>query len=187
MFRPTTQNVTINNNNGTANFTISPNGSGQIFGSVTNTSGDPIIGVNVYADDGVGDIFTNATDGSGNYSLIVGDGSWDVSVDCGGLNSLGYQCVSDQFVFVSDDSVEQDFVVQAGTPVLSTPVWLTNRFSLRLIGAANQNYTVQMSTNLSSTIWVSLFVTNNPTTNSFLITDPNATNKQRFYRILIGP
>ena len=57
---------------------------------------------------------------------------------------------------------------------------------MRLTGAANQNYTVQMSTNLSSTNWISLFITNNTATNSFLLTDPNATNQQRFYRILIG-
>jgi hypothetical protein len=72
-------------------------------------------------------------------------------------------------------------------PVLSLPNWSANRFQMRLAGAANQNYTVQMSTNLSSTNWISLFVTNNPATNSFIVTDPNATNKQRFYRILIGP
>jgi hypothetical protein len=71
-------------------------------------------------------------------------------------------------------------------PVLGLPTWLTNRFQMWLTGASNQNYTVQMSTNLSSTNWVSLFITNSATTNSFLLTDPNATNKQRFYRILIG-
>jgi hypothetical protein len=72
-------------------------------------------------------------------------------------------------------------------PVLSSPAWLTNRFSLRLTGATNQNYTVQVSTNLSMTNWISLFITNSTTTNSFIVIDPNATNKQRFYRTLIGP
>jgi len=71
-------------------------------------------------------------------------------------------------------------------PVLDLPGWLTNQFQMRLTGASNQNYTVQMSTNLSSTNWISLFITNNTATNSFLLTDPNATNQQRFYRILIG-
>jgi hypothetical protein len=56
---------------------------------------------------------------------------------------------------------------------------------MRLTGAAGQNYTVQTSTNLSN--WTSLYVTNNGLTNSFLVTDPNATNKQRSYRILVGP
>lgn len=72
-------------------------------------------------------------------------------------------------------------------PVLGSPSWLTNRFQMMLIGAANQNYTLQLSTNLSSTNWTSLFVTNSATTNSFNLADPNATNKQRFYRVLIGP
>jgi hypothetical protein len=62
-----------------------------------------------------------------------------------------------------------------------------SQFQFLLNGASNQNYTLQMSTNLGLNNWVSLFVTNNPATNTFLLTDPNATNKQRFYRILIGP
>lgn len=72
-------------------------------------------------------------------------------------------------------------------PVLGAPSWLTNRFNMQLTGASNQNYTIQMSTNLSSANWISLFVTNNTTTNSYFLADPTATNKQRFYRILIGP
>jgi hypothetical protein len=72
-------------------------------------------------------------------------------------------------------------------PVLSLANWFTNQFQMRLAGASNQNYTVQMSTNLSSASWISLFITNNPATNAFLLTDPHATNQQRFYRILIGP
>ena len=72
-------------------------------------------------------------------------------------------------------------------PVLGLPMWVTNRFQMRLTGASNQNYTVQMSTNLSATTWTSLFVTNSPATNAFLLIDPGATNQQRFYRILIGP
>jgi hypothetical protein len=91
-------------------------------------------------------------------------------------------------VNVSTDVIEQDFIVQPNPiPVLSLPSWLTNRFSLQLAGVSNQNYTVQMSTNLATTNWVTLFITNNPANNSFLLTDPNATNKQRFYRILVGP
>jgi len=72
-------------------------------------------------------------------------------------------------------------------PVLSSPCWVTNRFEMRLTGASNQNYTVQMSTNLSSTNWISLFITNNITTNSFLLNDACATNKHCFYRIWIEP
>jgi hypothetical protein len=184
---PNNQDVTIENTNGTANFTVFPSGSGQIYGYVTDPGDNPIVGVTVYASDGVGDDYSTATDGSGYYSFNVGNGNWDVSVDCGGLNSLGYQCVSDQNVSVSSGSVEQDFVAQPiSAPVLSSPVWQTNRFSLWLAGAASQNYTVQMSTNLSSPNWITLYSTNNPATNAFLVTDPNATNQQRFYRVLVG-
>jgi hypothetical protein len=72
-------------------------------------------------------------------------------------------------------------------PVLSLPDWLTNQFQMRLTGAANQNYTIQVSTNLSSANWTTLFITNNAVTNSFIVVDPTATNKQRFYRAVIGP
>jgi len=71
--------------------------------------------------------------------------------------------------------------------VLLTPAWRTNRFSMRLFGAANQNYTIQTSTNWVSANWVSLFTTNNPNASSYMVTDPQATNGQRFYRVLIGP
>ena len=56
-----------------------------------------------------------------------------------------------------------------------------------LNGVSNQNYTLQMSTNLGATNWITLYITNNPAANSFLLADPNATNKQRFYRVLVGP
>ncbi len=72
-------------------------------------------------------------------------------------------------------------------PVLSLPDWRTNRLSLRLTGASNQNYTLQTSASLNATNWTSLFVTNNPNSSSFIVIDPNATNRQQFYRVLIGP
>ena len=57
---------------------------------------------------------------------------------------------------------------------------------MQLDGVAGQNYTLQMSTNLASTNWISILVTNAPA-GSFFITDPNATNIGRYYRILVGP
>jgi len=79
------------------------------------------------------------------------------------------------------------FITVNRRPVLLTPVWRTNRFSMRLFGAADQNYTIQMSTNLGSTNWISLFVTNNLNASSYIVSDPHATNQERFYRVLIGP
>ena len=73
-------------------------------------------------------------------------------------------------------------------PTLSSPAYsASGQFQTLLNGFSNQDYTLQMSTNLGSTNWVTLYVTNNSATNSFLLTDPNATNQQRFYRVLVGP
>jgi hypothetical protein len=64
---------------------------------------------------------------------------------------------------------------------------ITNgRFQMMVNGATGQNYTLQMSTNLSSTNWTSILVTN-PAANPFLLMDPSATNPARFYRLLLGP
>ena len=73
-----------------------------------------------------------------------------------------------------------------------TPALLTGssakQFQMQVSAVANQNYTLQMSTDLSSGNWVSLYTTNSTTNTTFVLTDPNAaTNKQRFYRVLIGP
>jgi len=72
-------------------------------------------------------------------------------------------------------------------PTISLPARSPNaQFQMLVDGAAGQNYTVQMSTNIASANWTSLFVTNAPG-GAFLFTDPNATNRQRFYRVWIGP
>jgi hypothetical protein len=71
-------------------------------------------------------------------------------------------------------------------PTLVEPTLFANRFQMVLaVGGGNQNYTVEVSTNLET--WTSLFVTNSVATNAFLITDTNATSRSRFYRVLIGP
>jgi hypothetical protein len=72
-------------------------------------------------------------------------------------------------------------------PMLSLLSWITNRFTMRLSGAPRQNYTLQVSTNLAGTNWTSLFLTNNPDIGTFIVRDPNASDRQRLYRILIGP
>ena len=71
-------------------------------------------------------------------------------------------------------------------PVLSGASWVSNRFTMRLSGAPRQNYTVQFSTNVAAH-WTTLLVTNNPDVGSFLVRDTSATNRQKFYRVLIGP
>ncbi len=72
-------------------------------------------------------------------------------------------------------------------PKLGSPGWLTNSFSLLLNGASNQNYTIQAATNLSPANWFTLFVTNNPGANAYVVKDFNATNGTRYYRAVVGP
>jgi len=191
------QSVVIANNNGTANFTALL-ANGGISGFVQQSSGNPIAGVFVlaYATINSANYFQyGTTDASGHYGLPAPNGSWSVSVFCSGgpganldsiLGSGNYQCPNNQGVTINNDNPVVNFTVQINSqPVLSSAFWQTNQFQMRLTGLAGQNYTVQMSTNLSN--WTALFVTNNALTNSFLVTDPNATNKQRSYRIKIGP
>jgi len=72
-------------------------------------------------------------------------------------------------------------------PVLNSASFFTGgQFQIQFTGIAGQNYTLQMSTNLSSTNWLSILITNAPG-GPLSITDPNATNAGRFYRIMLGP
>jgi uncharacterized repeat protein (TIGR03803 family) len=82
----------------------------QIFGFVANSNGIAIPSVNVYANNGAGEIYTNTTDGTGRYSFYVNNGAWDISVDCGQLNSQGYPCFSNQDVSICcGNDLEVDF------------------------------------------------------------------------------
>lgn len=112
---PDSQDVFINNDNGTANFTVQPAGGGgpyQIFGYVLDNSSNPVAGVDVHGSDTNNNVYTGTTDGSGYYSIGVGNGNWGVYVDCNELNGLGYQCPNEDFLTVSGNSVEADFTVQ---------------------------------------------------------------------------
>jgi hypothetical protein len=71
-------------------------------------------------------------------------------------------------------------------PILNALAWMTNRFSMLLVGASNQNYTIQSSATLGSN-WTSILITNSPTASTFIVTDAGATNSQKMYRALIGP
>jgi hypothetical protein len=61
-----------------------------------------------------------------------------------------------------------------------------SQFHFQLTGAMGQNYTVQACTNLASTNWFTLMITN-LSANPVFIQDNQATNKQRFYRVKVGP
>jgi hypothetical protein len=75
----------------------------------------------------------------------------------------------------------------SASPTLGQPARLSgNLFHFQLSGLAGQNYTVQGSTNLASTNWHTLLITNLSASPVF-IQDNQATNQQRFYRVMLGP
>lgn len=94
------------------------------------------------------------------------------------------------FILTAQDgartSVSQTFgITISGQAALSLPARLSStQFRMNLNGDVGQNYTLQYSETLTS--WNTLLITNAPGT-SFSITDQNATNAWRFYRILVGP
>lgn len=72
-------------------------------------------------------------------------------------------------------------------PIIEQPVMLTStQFGFMLTGDEGQNYTIQRCTNLTTMQWTDLFVTNAPAP-TFMVIDPNATNRSAFYRVLVGP
>ncbi len=75
----------------------------------------------------------------------------------------------------------------SASPTVDQPTRLSDtQFGFRLSGIVDQNYTVQVSTNLASTNWHTLLITNLSASPAF-IQDNQATNAQRFYRVELGP
>jgi YD repeat-containing protein len=78
-------------------------------------------------------------------------------------------------------------IIVNSEPSMSAPSHSSNnQFQMLLDGVAGQNYTVQTTTNLASTNWSTLLITNAPGS-SIQIIDPHATDQVRFYRVLLGP
>jgi hypothetical protein len=89
-------------------------------------------------------------------------------------------------------SVSKSFTLVVNTnsspnPILNSAAYLSGgKFQIQFFGIAGKNYTLQMSTNLASTNWISILITNAP--GGFMsIMDPHATNIGRYYRIMVGP
>lgn len=77
-------------------------------------------------------------------------------------------------------------VAAPSTVLLGQPARLSgNLFQFQLSGLTGLNYTVQVATSLSSTNWLTLLITN-LSASPMLIQDNQATNEERFYRV-IGP
>ena len=174
------------------NYTALP-ATASISGRVLDNLGNPVTGVSLYATTLIGGItyqsLLGQTDNSGNYTLGVTSGAWQVYFSYGGGNDLpGYGLV-DYFapynVFLPPTNAVRNITVyQNGTPVLGQAQRVApGQFGFNIYGGINVNYTVQVSTNLATTNWASLYslqLTNSP----LFLTDPNATNRARFYRLL---
>lgn len=185
---PNGTNVTINNNNYTsANFTVYPCGGIQVF----TTSPLPNGQVGVYYNDQFG---ASSCSGFINWSLYSGSLPPGLSFYSGG-NLNGTPTSSGTYSFVAQvndgnghsTNVNYSITINSPTPPrMTNAMKLGNQFQFNVNASQGQNYTIQVSTNLGSTNWLSILVTN-PTMNSFFISDPNATNPARFYRVLVGP
>jgi len=165
-----------------------------ISGRVQDNSGTNVAGVGLNATATIGgnnyQSLDGTTDSSGNYSLTVAAGQWSVEFFTGNssdaLDANGYaDLYGPHVVNIPPNNATLNITVYPlGTPLMTGPQRFgSQQFSFAINGAVNVSYTVQVSTNLASTNWASLFslqLTNNPT----IVTDFGATNSPRYYRVL---
>jgi Carboxypeptidase regulatory-like domain len=76
-------------------------------------------------------------------------------------------------------------LVHPGATLDSAMASTNGQFQMQINGVAGANYTVQMTTNLTSGNWIPIQTISAPS-NSFPFIDSNANDPSRFYRILIG-
>ena len=89
-----------------------------VSGFVKNNSNLPVVGVDVDGYDETGfSSQQSRTDNNGFYSFKVANGNWHVNVNCGcsgcshSLASLGYQCVNEQIVIITNNNATTNFTV----------------------------------------------------------------------------
>jgi hypothetical protein len=188
---PTRTNVTITASSvSNINFSLSK-ATALIYGTVKDTLNNPVVGVQVSARDKPDNLFhvlgrsfvTNAS-----YCIGAQAGSWGPTPDSSDLAARGFVGYGSNVTLVTGQATNLNFIVtRTNWPSLQPPLRLTgSQFQFLLSGLAGQNYTIQSSTNLGGTNWLVVLATNAPC-NSVLIVDPQATNRARFYRALVGP
>jgi hypothetical protein len=131
-----------------------------------------------------------------NWSVVSNSLPPGINIDMGGVLN-GTPGSSGTYVFMvqlndgNGHSTIQNFSLTINPsiqpPTIGPPSKFGSQFQFNVTGTAGQNYTIQVSTNLHSTNWSTILVTNSPSMNSFFVTDTNATNPARFYRVLVGP
>ena len=165
-----------------------------ISGHVQDNYGTNVVGVGLNASANIGgnhyQSLDGTTDNSGNYSLSMASGQWTVQFFTGNfsdaLDNHGFVDLSGPHVvnIPPTNATLNITVYPLGTPLITGPQRFgSQQFSFTINGAVNVSYTVQVSTNLASTNWASLFSLT--LTNSWMpVTDFNATNSPRYYRVL---
>ena len=162
----------------------------QITGLVRDNLGNPVTSVNLYGNTTIGGIQYNAsggTDNSGHYLLPAANGIWYVGINCcgnEGLDSHGlYDPIQGHYVPVPPTNAVLNITVYpTGTPVLTDLFRVSpGQFQFNLNGSVGASYTVQASTNLSTSNWFNLFSLS-LTSSPMFLQDNQATNKLRFYR-----
>ncbi len=177
------------------NFTALP-ATATISGKVRDTLGNPVAGVGFGGGAFIGGANYSTvnvlTDNTGNYTLRVISGQWGVHFtanDPFSSDSLANRGLMDLFgqyqVTIPPTNAVLDITVYPlGSSALGAPSRLSpSQVSLNAFGQVGPGYTLQVSTNLASTNWSSLFSFQLPSS-PFTVTDSQATNSSRFYRLL---
>ena len=168
-----------------------------ISGYLLNNNGQPVVGVSVGAYTFTNDTnnYTTVsvqTDATGYFSFGAASGQWSVTANTIGSHTLagaGYYDPNQHIVNIPPTNWLVDITAYpTNLTLLSQPEIISaSQFGFNLNGASGNNYTVQASTNLATTNWFTVTVVSNLVGNSFFIEDNQATNAQRFYRVMNGP
>ena len=169
----------------------------EISGQLTDNTGHPVTTVSMSAFLTNGDGTFNAdfvdTDTNGDYAFGASTGTWHVFANPYGGHSLAGAGLYDPIPYhpvtiPPTNAVVNIVAYPANLPLLGQPVHVSgSQFNFNLYGANDDNYTVQATTNLASTNWLTLVVVSNLPSSPFLIEDNQATNTIRFYRAFEGP
>ncbi len=171
----------------------------QISGQLLDNTGHPIsgIGMSAYQPITNTDSYYNTafvdTDTNGDYVFGAANGTWYVFANATGGHSLAsagyYDPAANHNVTIPPTNAVVNLVVYpANLPQFGQPVHVSaSQFNFNLYGANNDNYTVQSSTNLATTNWLTLTIISNLPSSPFLVQDFQATNGVRFYRAFQGP
>ena len=167
-----------------------------ISGKVLDNLGNPVAGVGFGGGAFIGGANYSTvnvlTDIAGNYTLRVVSGQWGVHFtanDPSSSDSLANRGLMDLFgqyqVAIPPANVVLDITVY---PLGSSALRATSRLSsaqvrLDVLGSIGTNYTLQVSTNVTSTNWSTVSSFQLPSS-PFTVNDFQATNTSRFYRML---